>query len=281
MKLIQEVVNTFLDRENGLQKAEVESVRTSDGYPVSDYRELVERVAEISFQNPEYVIFYRGQEDDFSEDSEGTTLYPKLFRANDNHLPRTELQRRFEQLSEAEQILAERYLDRFSGTRRVKTYDVLRRAILQHYEVCATSFLDVTRSLRVACSMAYRDNDTESAYVYLLGMPQVSGSISASSEHGVQVIRLLSVCPPEALRPHYQDGYVVGDFPTLGYREKLEYDRTEVDLSRRLLGKFRLPGSDSFWDNDFNSIPERYLFPNDRDDFFQFVSRIDFRVEDA
>ena len=92
--------------------------------------------------------------------------------------------------------------------------------------------------------------------MYVIGLPQISGSISVSSEHGIQNIRLLSVCPPAALRPHYQEGHLVGDYPTLGFAEKMENEFHEVDFARRLVCKFRLAP-----DGDFQPVRQEFLFP--------------------
>jgi hypothetical protein len=79
-------------------------------------------------------------------------------------------------------------------------------AILQHYEVCDTPLLDVTNSLRVAASFATNNPAAEGPVLYVLGVPSLSGSITASSEQGLQIIRLSSICPPEARRPYFQEG---------------------------------------------------------------------------
>jgi hypothetical protein len=49
--------------------------------------------------------------------------------------------------------------------------------------------------------------------LYVIGVPNISGAISASAEAGLQVIRLSSVCPPSAIRPNVQEGYLVGEYP--------------------------------------------------------------------
>jgi hypothetical protein len=71
----------------------------------------------------------------------------------------------------------------------------------------------------------------------------------------------LSICPPTALRPHYQEGYLIGEYPTISLEAKAEYRRMELDFSRRLIAKFRLPSPDKFWSKDFRPIPRAALYP--------------------
>jgi hypothetical protein len=178
-------------------------------------------------------------------------------------LKQAEVERRFQRLLRAEDLLSEQY--DLEGGRRIRIHQILRWAILQHYEVCATPLLDVTQSLRVACSFAQQQTKT-GALIYILGLPQISGSVTASSEHGIQIIRLLSICPPSALRPHFQEGFLVGEYPTISFKTKAEYHRNEFDFGQRLLCKFRLGRKASFWTKDFPMISERALYPAARRD---------------
>lgn len=270
MEAISKEVWTYVDGNDELQLQDIAQIRQGPGFLVRNYRELMERVAALSFKNPEFVLFYRGQQHDFHDFNNATTLYPSIFRARD-HLSGEELFNRFNKLSKAEEEISRRYDYPEEGARRIKTYRILRWSIIQHYEICATPLLDVTHSLRVACSFAHTEGAQGESFIYVLGLPQISGSVTASSEHGIQIIRLLSICPPRALRPHYQEGYLIGDFPTIGYREKLEYERGEVDFAQRLICKFRLLDKQHFWDDDFQAIPARYLYPDERDTFLSFT----------
>ena len=172
-------------------------------------------------------------------------------------------------------MLTRYYPDQFEGRKNIRVYEILRWSILQHYDVCPTPLLDITHSIRVACSFAHYDvNHQDEVFIYVLGMPQINGSVTASSEQGIQIIRLLSICPPNAKRPHYQEGYLAGEFPTIGYIEKAEYSRGEMDFARRLICKFRIADRNSFWDEDFKPIPETYLCPDDRDEMVEIASQI-------
>lgn len=129
--------------------------------------------------------------------------------------------------------------------------------ILQHYEVCHTPLLDVTHSLRVACSFAQMKKTGGRAFVYVFGLPHVPNRISINSEHDIVNVRLLSICPPDALRPHFQEGYMVGT-TDITY----EYDnKTELDFKNRLIAKFSIPDTKAFWGAGFNIIPQNALYP--------------------
>jgi len=263
MRSIAQATWSFLDKRNGIQKCSVKEIKENRGKLIPTFQELVEHVATLSFRNPEFVFLFRGQQRDYVNRNGRTTLYPSIFRSTSNYMSKAESEKRFMKLRFAEDKLLEKY--DLEGMKRIKTNRIIRWAILQHYEVCATPLLDVTHSLRVACSFAQYECDKNETYLYVLGLPQISGSVTSSSECGIQIIRLISICPPSALRPHYQEGYLIGEYPTIEFRSKLEYQRNELDFSNRLICKFRLGCKETFWDSDFSMISHEALFPDDRD----------------
>jgi len=139
-------------------------------------------------------------------------------------------------------------------------YEVSRKiyvqwSILQHYQVADTPLLDFTHSLWVACSFAQAAAKDGDAFVYVFGLPYLSNRISINSEDLVNV-RLLSICPPQALRPYFQDGYLCGTTDIFW-----EYqDKIELDFNLRLLAKFRIPRYTKFWGKGFQRIPRSVLF---------------------
>jgi hypothetical protein len=160
----------------------------------------------------------------------------------------------------------------------MERYRILRWAILQHYEVCSTPLLDVTHSLRVAASFASDHESPAQPTLYVLGVPALSGTITASSEQGLQIIRLSSICPPEARRPYFQEGYLLAEYPDLvTLDEKLNYAAWEVDFGRRLLAKFRLARS-GFWSAAFPAIPHEALYPDQSDAMMPFARHIKERL---
>jgi len=103
-----------------------------------------------------------------------------------------------------------------------------------------------------------QENKSENAYIFVFGLPYITNRISVNSEHDLVNIRLLSICPPHALRPYFQEGYVAGteDITTT-------YDsKSELDFNNRLIAKFEIPNSDDFWGKSFDQIPKDSLYPN-------------------
>ena len=203
MQIIRQHVRTFVDGRSSLTLTRVQRVRTGEGLVVNRFNELVKRVAELAYANPEFVLLFRGQRSDHMNDN-GTTLYPSMFR---NQRDATDhetypLGPRYERLQQCEADLK----TALSSSRYRKTIlrsQILRWAVIQHYEVCPTPCLDLTQSLLVAASFALNDCPTASeAFVFVLGVPQISGSVTVVSEHGLQLVRLSSICPAETMRPY-------------------------------------------------------------------------------
>jgi hypothetical protein len=101
-----------------------------------------------------------------------------------------------------------------------------------------------------------KNNDT--GIVYVVGIPHTSGAISYYVEEQLQTLRLLSICPPSALRPFYQEGYLVGTFP----HKTPSIHGSNLDLARRLIAKFRIPRS-GFWSPEFPQYTREALYPSD------------------
>lgn len=180
------------------------AVRKSRGLHVSNYLELAQRVSTLQYLNRDFVLMFRGQDEDFTNQQGNTTLKAAIYRGA--RVPGDEYPDRFNLLKRAEDLLEFQYGEAgFRGMTRLRRQRILRWAILQHYEICPTPLLDVTHSLRIAASFASATN-SRTAFLYVLGLPNISGAITASAEAGLQVVRLSSVCPPEAMRPHIQEG---------------------------------------------------------------------------
>ena len=131
-------------------------------------------------------------------------------------------------------------------------------SIFQHYEVCPTPLLDFSQSVRVACSFATLDPNGEDAYVFAFGLRYITNRIAVNSEHDLVNIRLLSLCPPDARRPYFQEGYLAGtDEVTTEFGFK-----DELDFTRRLIAKFRTSRDPSFWEGGFDPIPPAVFHPD-------------------
>jgi hypothetical protein len=240
----------------------VKHVRDRDVWRVSpfeihDYRDLVEHVARLAYANRNHLLFFRGQDKDYQSKAGGSTLYPAIYRGD--NLPHAEIEDRFRQLEAASRVLAKLFEEkRIDGARDVSRKRYIGWSILQHYEVLPTPLLDVTQSLRVACSFAQIASTDPTCYVYALGFPYPTNRISINSEEEVVNIRLLSICPPAALRPYFQEGYMAG---TPDVTTNFE-TKTEVDFRNRLIAKFAIPRAARFWNAGFEATPRTALYPS-------------------
>lgn len=151
----------------------------------------------------------------------------------------------------------------------------VRWAIIQHYEICPTPLLDLTQSLQSALSFAIGDGRKE-GYLFVLAFPHLTGPVSVSVESMTQTIDLTQLCPPEALRPHFQSGVLVGDFPSFESLETTHGGEGMIgnNFSCRLLTKFHLANCASWRAEGFTSTPQAILFPNDRDRWFSALRAI-------
>lgn len=231
-------------------------VASGDGFPVNTYRELVEHCAELAYLNKDYLLFYRGQAVDYKNKNDKSSFYPSIYRGD--YLLKREIEHRFDILNQASSKLVELLNNRTKdGAGELKRKKYIQWSILQHYEVCGTPLIDFTHSLRVACSFALLDNDNSHAYIYVFALPYITNRISVNSEHDLVNIRLLSICPPDALRPYFQEGYLASTSDI-----EHEYDsKSELDFNRRLVVKFRIPNTSDFWGEDFKIIPRSALYP--------------------
>lgn len=256
-------------------------VRNDVPIEVADYMELAQIIAALQYENREHVLMFRGQPEDFTNTHGNTTIKPTILRGDGNsskYPDKNEMKCRFHRLQRAEKQLIT-YKNLFSnsqgqGSNEVKRWQILRWSILQHYEICKTPLLDVTLSLRVAASFAsiHGKND---GYVFVLGVPNVTGAITASMETRLQIIRLCSFCPPQAVRPHIQEGYLLGEYPEItDIKRKKIYRDDKLDFGRRLIAKFKFE-KNCFWQNhNFPEIPRKALYPNEKDTFFETAQKI-------
>lgn len=231
-------------------------ITKAEAYPVYSYRELMEQVAKLAFLNKDYLLFFRGQIRDFKNKAGASTIYPSIYRGE--RVSKTELDLRFDILMSASKILnAALKKDNLEGYIDVRRRRYIQWSILQHYEVCPTPLLDLTHSLRVACSFASLASDKEDPYVFVFGLPYITNRISINSEHDIVNVRLLSICPPAALRPYYQEGYLAGTDEITS-----EYDsKDELDFNNRLIAKFFIKRDKKFWGKGFGVIPKSVLYP--------------------
>jgi hypothetical protein len=225
-------------------------------FQITNYQSLVQKIAHLAYLNKNSLLFFRGQTQDFKNKAGVSTFYPSIYR--EDNLRQSELMYQFEKLENASRQLKEIFNnEKISGANDLSKKKYIQWSILQHYNVCKTPLLDFTQSLRVACSFAQMDNSSETGFVYVFGLPYITNRISINSEHEIVNIRLLSICPPDALRPYFQEGYLAGT-PDITY----DYEaKVEMDFTNRLIAKFEIPITKTFWGRGNNRISNAALFP--------------------
>ncbi|MBC9035100.1 FRG domain-containing protein [Sphingomonas sp. JC676] len=251
-------------------------IRTGEGHTVFTFFELAMKVAELQFLNRNHVMLFRGQTNDHMSPT-GTMLNPTLFRLSGKRSAiQRILQARFERLKAAEAHLVRLYrAANLRGIDRLVRHRTIRWSILQHYDVCRTPLLDLSQSLRIAASFAARKNGSGDAYLYVLGVPNRSGAVTASSESGLQIICLSSACPPEAVRPHMQEGFLLGEYPEIAdYDPNGRHAYQEMDFGRRLVAKFKL-NLEAFWNSrDFPPASVESIYPKEFDPLLLVADQI-------
>lgn len=232
--------------------ATISKIRLSPGYPVKTFKELVAVSARTGLSNKQYEFFYRGQVEDYKDKNGKTVIYPAICRPENDTTGKPKasvktitIEKRFEKL--------QRFIS-FSSKLQ-PSFVEHAYALVQHYEIMPTPLIDITQSLRVAASFALM-NEAKKGYVYMFGLPYPHGSISHFIDIGVTLIKLQNAVSPDALRPRYQEGFLVGRLPFTPIKEVGD------NLAKRLIGKFLLDDSEgSFWDDIFKPYPKELLFP--------------------
>lgn len=236
-----------------------DTVAKDDAVFVKTYKELRKHIAQLSYANKDCILFYRGQKEDYRNVKSGkSTFYPTIYRGD--NLKKDELKYRWEKLNKASDILIRKIKSKYPNkTYVIKRKRIVQWSILQHYEVTDTPLIDVSQSLKVACSFAVLDNQSEYAYVYVFALPYYTNRISVNSEHYLTNVRLLSVAPPQALRPYYQEGFLIGEDE---FGETYS-NKDELDLNNRLVAKFKFENNDVFWGNSERALSKDDLYPQD------------------
>jgi len=255
-----DVYSHLSDENDGGDRHSNKLIRLSKPKRVTNYPKLVQTIARIQYYNPEYSLFFRGQAQEYTLDSGATSMYPSIYRIPGGSLSTNELLIRTKKLAWAEKLLLEKFMaNGLAGYDKLTNFSELCWAILQHYEVCGTPLLDITRSLQAAASFALR-HDPATGILYVLGFPHVNASISYYVEEELLNIKLLSICPPEAQRPYFQEGFLIGTFPS-----KANHRHKGLDVACRLIAKFIIgwgtPDIWNFWGNNYAPIPDGALFP--------------------
>lgn len=247
-------------------------IKDSKPFWVETYFELVQRIAQLAFYNRNYHLFYRGQSSEYFNQKKNCIILPTIYR-EDPSTKSTPVKDRYEMLRNYSLALHKQVKSRkkrLAGTTILIQYEELRWAILQHYEKCPTPYIDITHSIHVASSFAIdpKDKTRDSGIIYVMGFPAISESISYYVSQKLMMIRLLSFCPPSAQRPFFQEGYVAAHFPFYNLDDANR--KEQFDFTRRLIAKFEIPNSTSFFGSKFRIIPRAQLLP-EGDNFKKFL----------
>lgn len=142
-------------------------------------------------------------------------------------------------------------------------------------EVCATPLLDLTGSLHVALTFAISETCTD-GFLYVFGLPHLTGPITVSLESMTQLIDLSKICPPEVSRPHFQSAFLAADYPTAVYTGDLvkRAPRLEANFACRLLTKFHLRNLNKWVGSKFSPVSIEILFPNQRDQWYPILADV-------
>lgn len=228
---------------------------------INTYDELVKNVAQLQHRNRKYNLFFRGQTNDYTDAEGKTTMLASIFRKKSNE-SRLFLKERFEELKSNVEKLRKAFdlrTTKLVGTHLLNKYEEVGWSLLQHYQVCSTPVIDISHSLHVACSFAYEGNSGKKGIVYVLGLPWPTDAISYNVQEELFNIRLLSICPPQAQRPFFQEGYLLGNFPN--YRMDDPKRIKQFDPARRIVAKFEIPVDDKFFGEDFKRLPTNKIYP--------------------
>lgn len=243
------------------REATVNKIRASEGYRVRTFRDLMDEVASVTLSNRNYEMFYRGQSKDYKNNQgkfykdnnriEKTIIYPTICRPERKadgtlkyNIKKGQIERRYEELSGI--------IDMIKGRRSY--FNEYYYSLFQHYDILPTPFIDITQSLRVAATFALRRSDV--GYVYVFGLPYPNQSISYFRDLGIVLLKLQNIVPAKALRPRFQEGFLVGKFPITPTKEIGD------DLANRLVAKFLVDNSEgTFWDKYFQPLPDDVIYP--------------------
>lgn len=259
MREIEGSIFSHLDFTSSDRKEKID-IPSTDPLRIDTFVDLVKKVAVLSFHNKDYLLFFRGQKRDHLNRVGNSSFYPSIYRTkNGENLSKTLLDIRFKLLEQASHLLVNKFQEHniTDSIAELKRRKLIQWSILQHYEVCDTPLLDLTQSLRVACSFALRTKTEEHGFVFVFGLPYITNRITINSEQDIVNIRLINICPPQALRPYFQEGNLVGTADVSNDYE----DRTELDFKRRLIAKFKIPNNNTFWGSEKSLT--KYLMPTE------------------
>lgn len=205
------------------------------GVPVRLFRDLLVHLAELAVENPNHAILLRGQNQDF-RDQDGTIIQPNAFRLANGTVSDAEAK-----VEKAHKLLCAEVTKRNlpCSVKAAVEHPLIAQALLQHYQLAPTQWLDLTDMPNIAVHFACHNG--AGAVVYAFAIPRhlvLHGH--QPSKNGLLCWALSSLCPAYALRPHFQRAFA---FAELQSDEGTDFPRISQfsgSLSSHLLCKFRI-----------------------------------------
>lgn len=250
-----------------------------NGLKVGSYKELLLKVAELNYSNQDLTLVFRGQSQDFKTNIgyKSSGLYPTIFRNPPARCsvgaPKV-VDFKFKLLNDASSGLrdiASKLPQRVQ--RNVRNIEVLRWALIQHYEITDTPYLDLTPKIDVALNFALQEAK-DYCYLYVIGLPNQNSIYQGSVTDSIESVYLPRYCPPEFIRPHIQNGFVVGEFPPVkNYQDRREAGDTRApyNFHNRMVCKFKIPVS--FNKEGMANLTSDFLLSSD-DAFLEIAEEI-------
>ena len=128
--------------------------------------------------------------------------------------------------------------------------------------------------MRIAASFALPDEESKVGYLYAIALPYPQGTISHFVDQDMVLVRLFGVCPFDALRPHFQEGYLLGKFPISDAGQRGVVKERNDNAAHRLVAKLVLDDRDGgFFRGGFPRVPKTALLPL-KDPFGDALRRI-------
>ena len=256
--------------------------------PVSSFAALVTVISYLTVMNKRRTLLFRGQTQDFPR------MVPALYRDVWPHwgepgpppVPIAGAREYFwDTLTEVEaRVLAVLWEEGLPRWRHVKFTRPAKWAVIQHYDLWPTPLLDFSTSLRVAASFAFGlDPNASRGWLYVIGARSIRSDLMPlqtpedSSPVGnhfdpadkeeldaeMLTIRLNAVCPPSTVRPHLQEGVLIGHYPL----DPPALTRVDAhDAGSVVVAKIELVNDGGFWSRDFPIHTEASLLPTDEHD---------------
>jgi len=113
--------------------------------------------------------------------------------------------------------------------------------------------------------------------LYVIGLPHRRGVISIHPDQSLELVNLSQLCPAEFLRPHFQSGYLAGEFPPVQDYEPDEETKGPYNFSFRLVNKLRLRGLGT-WHIPYG---QDVLYPTESEPTLNLVEGVKDDISDA